>query len=174
LDGTTNYSHGFPVCAVSIGLVYKKDFILGVVLDAFRDEMFTAEKGKGAQLNGENIHVSKNNKWNNVLASTGFGYDRNILMQKNLEKINSFMSKPLLGLRRTGSAAIDLCYVACGRFDLFWEYLLSPWDIAAGAIIVNEAGGKVSNFFGKPLGLSKSSVLASNGLLHKKAQKILK
>jgi myo-inositol-1(or 4)-monophosphatase len=173
LDGTTNYSHGLPVCAVSIALAYKNNVILGVVFDAFRNELFVAEKDKGAKLNGESISVSKNIEWDCVLASTGFGYTRDIVMRKNLKMIDEFMSKPLLGLRRTGSAAIDLCYVACGRFDLFWEHLLNPWDMAAGSLIISEAGGQISDFSGKLLSLKKSSVLASNGLLHKKAQKIL-
>ena len=168
LDGTTNFAHGYPVFAVSMGLEYRSGDeearIAGVVYDPTRDELFTAEKGKGAQLNGKPIHVSKAAQLKECLLATGFP------SRKRHKNPNIFFYHQITlkthGVRRPGSAALDLCNVACGRFDGFWEFNLSPWDTAAGVLIVEEAGGRVSRFDGSPFELDSSETLASNGLVH--------
>lgn len=168
LDGTTNFAHGFPVFAVSMGLEHRSDDegvrMAGVVYDPTRDELFTAEKGKGAQLNGKPIHVSKVMQLKECLLATGFP------SHKRHKNPNIFFYHEITlkthGVRRAGSAALDLCDVACGRFDGFWEFNLNPWDTAAGVLIVEEAGGKVSRFDGSPFELNSRETLASNGLVH--------
>ena len=171
LDGTTNFAHGFPVFAVSMALEHRPagdpasaQRIAGVVYDPTRDEMFTAELGKGAQLNGKAIHVSKVSQLKECLVATGFP------SHKRHKNPNIFFYHQITlrthGVRRPGSAALDLCNVASGRFDGFWEFNLNPWDTAAGALIVEEAGGKVSRFDGSPFQLDSRETLASNGLLH--------
>ena len=169
LDGTTNFAHGFPVFCVSMALEHRPDGseahrIAGVVYDPTRDELFTAEQGKGAQLNGEPIHVSKVSQLKESLLATGFP------SHKRHKNPNIFFYHQITlhthGVRRPGSAALDLCNVACGRFDGFWEFNLNPWDTAAGALIVEEAGGKVSRFDGSPFQIDSRETLASNGLVH--------
>jgi myo-inositol-1(or 4)-monophosphatase len=164
LDGTTNFAHGFPVFAVSMALEYKGVRIAGVVYDPTRNELFAAEQGGGATLNDEKIHVSQTAALKESLLATGFPSHKR---HKN-PNIHFYHQITLRthGVRRAGSAALDLCNVASGRFDGFWEFNLNPWDTAAGALFVEEAGGKVSRFDGSPFELDSRETLASNGLLH--------
>jgi len=141
LDGTNNFSHYLPIFCVSIALAYKGEIILGVIYDVTRDELFYAEKGKGAFLNGKKISVTKEQGLLGSLLVTGFYYDRSKRILVTLQNIERFFKQNILGIRRLGSAALDLCYVACGRMDGFWEFYLNPWDFAAGSLIVEEAGG---------------------------------
>jgi myo-inositol-1(or 4)-monophosphatase len=168
LDGTTNFAHGYPVFCVSMGLEHRGGDegrrIAGVVYDPTRDELFTAEQGKGAHLNGVPIHVSKATQLKECLVATGFPSHKR---HKN-PNIHFYHQITLRthGVRRAGSAALDLCNVASGRFDGFWEFNLNPWDTAAGVLIVEEAGGKVSRFDGSRFELDSRETLASNGLVH--------
>ena len=164
LDGTTNYAHGYPCFCVSIGLEHKGRMEIGVVYDPMRDEMFTAERGQGAALNGLRIHVSRTPSLASALVCTGFPYDVRQRSQFARHFSNFIMSAQ--GVRRDGAAALDLVYVAAGRFDGFWEEGLKPWDVAAGALIIEEAGGRISNYFGEPLNIYSPPVVASNGLVH--------
>ena len=164
LDGTTNFAHGFPVFCVSLAVEYRGRRVAGVIYDPTRYEMFTAELGKGALLNGQPIHVSATSRLAECLVGTGFP------SQKRHKSPNIYFYHQLTlrthGVRRAGSAALDLCNVACGRFDGFWEFNLNPWDTAAGVLIVEEAGGRVTNFSGGPFRLDSRETLASNGLVH--------
>jgi len=164
LDGTTNFAHRYPVFCVSLALEYKRQRIAGVVYDPTRDEMFAAEKGSGSRLNGSPIQVSKTALLAESLVATGFPSHKR---HKN-PNINFYHQITLRshGVRRAGSAALDLCYVGCGRFDGFWEFNLSPWDTAAGVTIVEEAGGRVTNYSGAPFAIDSREVLATNNLLH--------
>jgi myo-inositol-1(or 4)-monophosphatase len=169
LDGTTNFAHGYPVFCVSMaverrGLENRPQLIAGVVYDPTRDELFSAEQGRGAQLNGATIHVSQAAHLKECLLATGFPSHKR---HKN-PNIHFYHQITLRthGVRRAGSAALDLCNVASGRFDGFWEFNLNPWDTAAGALIVEEAGGKVTRFDGSPFELDSRETLASNGLVH--------
>jgi len=173
LDGTTNYAHGFPVFSVSIALGKEGKVILGVVYDPMRDELFVAKKGKGARLNGRRIHVSPTPKLSGCLLATGFPYDIRESAADNFDHFRNFALRAH-AVRRAGSAALDLCYVAAGRFDGFWEMKLGPWDMAAGSLIVREAGGKVTDFLGNPVDLDGKHVLASNGKIHREMMKVLK
>lgn len=165
LDGTTNFAHGYPVYCVSIGLEYEGRCVLGVVFDPSRNELFTAIEHQGAQLNGRSLHVSKALTLDSSLLVTGFAYDIRETPRNNLDHFVKFALKAQ-GLRRTGSAALDLCYVAAGRFDGFWEVRLNPWDMAAGAVIVREAGGRLTDFNGKDLSIYGQELVASNGQIH--------
>ena len=165
LDGTTNYAHGYPIFCVSIALECKGEPVLGVVYDPMRDELFTAERGAGATLNNRPIRVSKIDDLMQGILSTGFPYDITTSKLTNLGHWANFAMNAQ-ALRRDGSAALDLCYVACGRFDGFWELNLSPWDTAAGMLIVTEAGGRVTDFSGGPFSNYKPEAVASNGLIH--------
>jgi myo-inositol-1(or 4)-monophosphatase len=164
LDGTTNFAHGFPVFCVSLGLEHKGTMVAGVVYDPTRNELFSAEQGSGAYLNQERIHVSKIANLAECLVGTGFP------SRKRHKNPNIFFYHQLTlrshGVRRAGSAALDLCNVASGRLDGFWEFNLNPWDTAAGALIVQEAGGKVTDFAGRPFELTGRETLASNGFVH--------
>ena len=174
LDGTTNFAHGYPVFCVSLALErqavearlagQRGQRIAGVVYDPTRDELFTAEQGKGAHLNGQPIHVSRAAQLKECLVATGFPSHKR---HKN-PNIHFYHQITLRthGVRRAGSAALDLCNVASGRFDGFWEFNLNPWDTAAGVLIVEEAGGKVSRFDGSPFEIDSRETLASNGLVH--------
>ena len=164
LDGTTNFAHGFPVFCVSIGLEADGHMILGVVYDPLRRELFEAEAGQGAILNGERIHVSKVADLHKALLVTGFPYDH-AGRKENLPYFSRFALESQ-GVRRTGSAALDLCYVAAGRIDGFWELDLRPWDVAAGSLMVVEAGGKITDFIGHPFSVHGSQTLATNSLIH--------
>lgn len=172
LDGTTNYAHGYPIFCVSIALEYKGEVVLGVVYDPMRDEMFTAEQGGGATLNNRPIRVSKTAELMQGLLSTGFPYDIKTSKLTNLDHWANFAMNAQ-ALRRDGAAALDLCYVACARFDGFWELNLSPWDTAAGALIVAEAGGRVTNFAGGAFSNYRREILASNGLVHDRMIEVL-
>lgn len=164
LDGTTNFAHGFPAFCVSIGLEVEGRMILGIVYDPLRNELFEAEAGTGAFLNGERIRVSQVASLNKALLVTGFPYDHDGRRQ-NLPYFERFALESQ-GVRRTGSAALDQCYVAAGRIDGFWELKLFPWDVAAGSLIVTEAGGSMTDFLGHPFSVHGSQTLASNGLIH--------
>jgi myo-inositol-1(or 4)-monophosphatase len=164
LDGTTNFAHGFPVFCISMGLEYKGQVVAGVVYDPTRGEMFSAEKGSGAYLNQRRIHVSKTSRLPESLVATGFP------SHKRHKNPNIYFYHQITlrthGVRRAGSAALDLVSVASGRFDGFWEFNLNPWDLAAGVLLVQEAGGQVTGFFGQPFRLEDRDVVASNGLIH--------
>ncbi len=173
LDGTTNFAHTFPVACVSIAVEKDGEVILGGVFDPFRNESFFAEKNCGAYLNGKRIRASKVSTLKESLLCTGFPYDRRMYAGPYLKIFGGFMVR-CHGIRRTGSAAIDICYVACGRFDGFWELKLNPWDTAAASLICREAGGELSNFRGKPYSIYDQEALASNGLIHQEMLKVLK
>jgi myo-inositol-1(or 4)-monophosphatase len=164
LDGTTNFAHGYPVFCVSLAVEYRGNRIAGVVYDPTRDEMFAAESGGGARLNDRAIHVSTIANLGECLIATGFP------SQKRHKNPNIYFYHQLTlrthGVRRAGSAALDLCNVASGRFDGFWEFNLNPWDTAAGVLIVEEAGGKVTDFSGGEFQIASRETLASNGLVH--------
>ena len=164
LDGTTNFAHGFPVFCVSMGLEHKGQRVAGVIYDPTRNELFAAARGTGAFLNGERIEVSTTAKLSESLVATGFP------SHKRHQNPNIFFYHQITlrthGVRRAGSAALDLCCVACGRFEAFWEFKLNPWDTAAGVLIVEEAGGKVTTFDGSPFQLDSRETVASNGLVH--------
>jgi len=166
LDGTTNFAHGFPQFCVSIAYERRGRVELAVVFDALKRELFVAARGRGARLNGRPIHVSATPSLDRALLATGFPYDRRERRNFYFTFWEAFMMRTQ-GVRRTGSAALDLCYVACGRVDAFWEFGLRPWDVAAGALVVGEAGGRVSNLDGSPLDLEARKILASNGKLHR-------
>ncbi len=172
LDGTTNFAHTFPVSCVSIAVEKEGEVILGGVFDPFRNELFFGEKNGGAFLNGKKIRVSRTPCLKESLLCTGFPYDRRIHAETYLRLFGAFMIGTH-GIRRTGSAAIDICYVACGRFDGFWELKLNAWDTAAASLICQEAGGKVSNFKGRGYSIYEPEALASNGLIHPEMVKIL-
>jgi myo-inositol-1(or 4)-monophosphatase len=171
LDGTTNFAHGFPAFCVSIGLEMEGRVVLGVVYDPLRQELFEAEAGQGALLNGERIRVSQAATLEQALLVTGFAYDQEG-RRSNLEHFSRFALRAQ-GIRRTGSAAMDLCYVASGRIDGFWELKLFPWDVAAGSLIVTEAGGLVTDFAGTPFSIYSDKILASNGLVHQAMIEVL-
>ncbi len=164
LDGTTNYAHGYPHFAVSIGLERQGEMVVGVVFDPILDEMFVAEVGGGAYLNGRPLGVSKTDRLIEGLLCTGFPYDRSFF-GTSLRRWDRFV-RAAQGVRRDGSAALDICYVAAGRFDGFWEDHLFPWDLAAGMLIVQEAGGAVTDFQGGPPSIYRGELVASNGLIH--------
>ena len=165
LDGTTNFAHGYPVFCISIALARKDERLeAGVLYDPTRDEMFAAERGQGATLNGKPIHVSRTKTLAESLLGTGFPSHKR---HKN-PNVHFYQQITLRshGVRRAGSAALDLANVACGRYDGFWEFNLNPWDTAAGALLVQEAGGRVTRFDGSPFRLDSREVLASDGLIH--------
>ena len=166
LDGTVNYAHGIPIFSVSIAYSKNGQVRLGVVFDPMRDECFSAERGKGAWLNGQSIHIAQAEELANSLLVTGFPYDTWSAKENNLDHYARFSVRSQ-GVRRLGSAALDLCYVAAGRFDGFWELRLSPWDVAAGGLIAEEAGALVTNIKGEKNYLTAvPSILAANATLH--------
>jgi myo-inositol-1(or 4)-monophosphatase len=173
LDGTTNFAHGFPQFCVSMGLEQRRSglkddedglLVAAVIYDPMRDELFTAEFEAGAHLNGSRLHVSKTAHLAESLVATGFP-SRKRHQNPNIHFYHEFTLRSH-GVRRAGSAALDMAYVAAGRLEAFWEFNLNPWDTAAGILLVREAGGRVSDFSGKPVKLSSEEVLASNGLIH--------
>ncbi len=166
LDGTNNYSNKIPQFSISISFAQKGDIKIGVIYDPCRKELFSAIKGEGAYLNGKKIEVSRKKMLNEAIIGTGFYYDRGEIMKKTLDSIYCLFNSKIRGIRRMGSAALDLAWIACGRFDSFFEYMLSPWDIAAGILIVNEAGGACSDRLGKPMTLMGNGIISSNGILH--------
>ena len=165
LDGTTNYIHGFPFSAVSIALQYKRKIIAGVIFDPFRNELFTALKGDGAFLDGKKITVSTVSNLANALIATGFPFKRKDLIEHYLTLFRNIFLE-VSDIRRAGSAALDLAYVACGRCDGFFEIGLGPWDCAAGSLIIKEAGGVITNFGGGDDFLSIGNIVAGNTLIH--------
>ncbi len=173
LDGTNNFSFGIPIFCVSIALAKNNQIVLGVIYDPMREELFFAEKGKGAYLNGKPIRVADAASLDKSLLITGFYYDRGQNMLNNLEAIKVFFQEKIIGLRRLGAAALDLCYIACGRATGFWEFNLSPWDFAAGKLLIEEAGGKISGRKGEELGLENSYVIASNGKIHQEIIRVV-
>jgi myo-inositol-1(or 4)-monophosphatase len=173
LDGTTNFAHGYPVFSVSIGLEMAGELEWGIVYDPTRDELFNARRGGGSFCNGIALRVSRTESLLLSLLATGFPYDIQNSQQNNLNNFCAFAVRTQ-GIRRAGSAALDLCYVAAGRFDGFWELKLNPWDCAAGFVIVREAGGMVTNFRGQPASISGREVVASNGLIHQEMLDVLK
>jgi myo-inositol-1(or 4)-monophosphatase len=177
LDGTTNYAHGLPIYCVSIALEENGKIILGVVHNPNLDELFVAEKGKGAFLSWgrtkKRISVSQTTQLSKSLLATGFPYDIRTSKIDNLDHFANFYKKAQ-AVRRGGSAALDLCYLAMGRFDGFWELKLSPWDMAAGKLIIEEAGGKITDFLGGPFNIYLKEILASNGKIHQQMIEVLK
>lgn len=172
LDGTTNFAHGYPCFCVTIALEHNGEIVIGVTFDPTRNELFAAEKGNGATLNGRHIHVSDTEKLSEALIVTGFPYDF-----KQRENFARHLTDFLLysrGVRRDGSAAIDMAYVACGRFDGFWEEGLNPWDVAAGVLLIEEAGGLVSYYDDSPFSIYKPPICADNGLIHGEMLNVLK
>ena len=186
IDGTTNFAHGFPFYSVSIALEYNSEIILGVVYDPVRREIFTAEKGRGSFLNNKSISVSDTASLKESMVATGFSYDFKRARDSNLTADRQVLTAGKAGIenfvkflmnsqavRRAGSAAIDLCYVACGRFDGFWECDLHPWDTAAGWLIVKEAKGRVTKFNGDKYSCFDKEILASNGKIHNEMMELL-
>ena len=165
LDGTTNFAHAYPQFAVSLALAEGAELLFGIVHDPLRDETFVAERGRGATLNGVPIQCSSTDDLEHALLATGFPYDRRQHLEFYLSFVGDFIRRSQ-GIRRNGSAALDLCYVACGRLDGFWEWKLHPWDTAAGALIVQESRGTVSDFAGDRFDLFGQQTLASNGRVH--------
>jgi myo-inositol-1(or 4)-monophosphatase len=173
LDGTTNYAHGYPMFSISIAVELEGEIRYGVIYDPVRKERFTAEKGKGACLNGNPLRVSSTSALNNSLLCTGFPYDIRQDPESNLRHFRGFMMKAQ-AIRRDGTAALDLCYTAAGRFDGFWEQKLRPWDVAAGSLLVAEAGGIVSDYRGKPSSIYAPEIVASNGIIHEQMIEVLR
>ena len=173
LDGTINYTHGFPVFCVTVALQYKNDLVLGVTYDPIRDETFTAMKNLGAFLNGNPLKVSKAGRLVESLIATGFPYQRATSADNNLAEFNRVLPK-VQGVRRGGSAALDLAYVAAGRLDGYWESHLSSWDWAAGFLMVQEAGGKVSDRNDKPWTFESKGMVATNGSIHDELLRVLR
>jgi myo-inositol-1(or 4)-monophosphatase len=165
IDGTTNYAHGLPIFCASLALEIDGEPVVGAVYDPNRRELFTAERGHGAWLNGAPLRVSASSALIDSLLVTGFHYNIHKDSSELVELFGEFISRAR-AVRRLGSAALDLCYVAAGRLDAFWEHKLQPWDVAAGALIVQEAGGRVTTIDGAPFGSRTGSVLASNGRIH--------
>ena len=172
LDGTTNFAHNFPHFAVSIGLVKNGKIILGVVFDPNKNELFWAAEGNGAFLNSNEIKVSTISKLSESLVATGFAPAKKEALEENLEYFKQFMFKTQ-AVRRPGAASLDICYVACGRLDGFWEMKLSPWDVAAGTCIAREAGGLVTNFYSDDFDIYTRNIIASNGILHPQMKNII-
>ena len=172
LDGTVNYAHGFPVYCVSVAVEHEGRPVAGAVYDPERDEMFGAAVGLGAKLNGRRIHVTEVQRLDRAMLATGFSYSVATARRNNLGYF-ARMVKTAQAVRRPGSAAIDLCWLACGRVDGFWELHLHPWDTAAAALLVTEAGGLVTRFDGSPYSIFDDEILASNGRIHKQMQAVL-
>jgi myo-inositol-1(or 4)-monophosphatase len=172
LDGTTNYAHGYPCFCVSIALEHAGSLELGVIYDPLREELFAARRGEGATLNGRSIRVSEVSEINRAMLCTGFPYD---VRERNdfARHFANFIMRAQ-AVRRDGSAALDLAYVACGRFDGFWEEGLRPWDVAAGVLLVEEAGGRTSHYDGAPFDIYTPPIIATNGLIHEEMMKVLR
>lgn len=173
LDGTLNFTHGFPIFSVSLALEVKGEIVLGVVYDPNGDELYSAEKGRGALLNNKPIHVSSTRKLIESMLVTGFPYSIKSNPDNAVQHFNNFLMEAQ-AIRRLGSAALDLCYVAAGRFDGFWEVALHPWDMAGGVLILEEAGGKYTDFRGFPTTIYNRQLLVSNGVIHDQMVGVLK
>ena len=172
LDGTVNFAHGLPLFSVSIGLMKNDEIIAGAVYDVMMDQMYTAEKGSGAFQNGKRIRVSDNNDLQKSMLVTGFPYDIKENPKNAIEKFNVFLVEAR-AVRRLGSAAIDCCYVASGVFDGFWEVSLNLWDMCAGQLLIEEAGGKVTNMSGGKVDYNSVELLATNGKVHEAMERVL-
>jgi len=172
LDGTTNYAHGYPCFCVSIAVEHAGTLEIGVVYDPMRDEMFAAERGQGATLNERRIRVSSVEQLNSAMMCTGFPYD--VRTRPDFARDFTNFTLHAQAVRRDGSAALDLAYIACGRFDGFWEDGLNPWDVAAGAILISEAGGRITNYENEPLDIYTKKVVASNGRVHDATLRLLR
>ena len=166
LDGTVNFAHQIPIFSISIALAVGDTIILGIILDPINDELYSAVSGQGAQLNGQPIQVSATRTIAKSLLVTGFPYNVQEIFEPVMVRYGRCL-KASQGIRRLGSAALDLCYVACGRFEGFWEQNLKPWDSAAGSLMVVEAGGKVTTFSDQPYTVEHAEILATNGRIHK-------
>ena len=173
LDGTVNFAHQVPIFCISIALEFQDDIVLGIVLNPLNGELFSAIKGQGAQLNGQPIQVSAISTITDSLLVTGFAYNVNEIFEPVITRYGNCL-KAAQGLRRLGSAALDLCYVACGRFEGYWEQNLKPWDTAAGALIATEAGGQVTTFSNQPYTADHLEILATNGKIHGEMLELLK
>lgn len=173
LDGTTNYAHGYPCFCVSIAVEKESEIVLGAIYNPILDEMFAASKGGGATLNGMKLNISRTERLTDSLLATGFPYDIRRSRVNNLDHFANFALRAQ-AIRRAGSAALDLCYVAAGRFDGFWEMKLAPWDVAAGSLMVREAGGLVTDFTGGPFRIDGGEILASNGRIHNQMMEALR
>ena len=173
LDGTVNFAHQVPIFCISIALAYQDDMVLGIILDPLKQELFSAIKGQGARLNGKPIHVSEVETITDSLLVTGFAYNVAEIFEPVITRYGNCL-KVAQGMRRLGSAALDLCYVACGRFEGFWEQNLKPWDTAAGALIALEAGGMVTTFANQPYNIDEVEILATNGHIHGEMLDLLK
>ena len=172
LDGTTNYAFGVPWFCVSIGVYHHKKALAGMIYHPVLQEYFYAEQGEGATLNGEPMRVSTRDLLSDALLGTGFYYSRGPTLTQEVDLFEK-MNQVALGVRRSGSAALDLAYVACGRFDAFWERGLSSWDVAAGMLLITEAGGRVSDYRGAATDVFGKEVLATNALLHQECLRLL-
>lgn len=172
LDGTNNFAHGFPQYCVSLGLLHEGAPYLGVIYDPIRDELFAGMRGEGATCNGQLIHVSSAARLNDSLLSTGFPYDFATNPQNNAAEF-ARVHRHVQGIRRAGSAALDLAYVACGRLEAHWEFWLKPWDSAAGALLILEAGGRITEVDGRPWTPWSTSMIASNGHMHDELMDLL-
>ena len=172
LDGTTNFVHGLPIYSISVALLHRKELMVGVVHEANRDESFRAVRGGGAFCNDRPIHVSDVPKLNNALVATGFPYTNFVQLPNYLQVLGTFMTRTH-GLRRLGSAAVDLAYVAAGRFEGYFEFNLNSYDVAAGLLLVREAGGRTTQFLEEGDPLFGREVVASNGLVHAEMQTII-
>jgi len=173
LDGTNNFAHGFPHLGISLALLVESQPVVGVIHDPLRGETFAATVGGGTTLDGRPVHVSSVERLESAFLATGFPYDRRTAPDNNVERLDHFLRRSL-GVRRAGAAVLDLAYVACGRLDGFWEIRLKPWDVAAGMLLVREAGGKVTDFEGGPDCLSGEFIVASNGYIHDEVLRVIR
>lgn len=173
LDGTTNYAHGYPFFCTSIAYEVKGEVVVGVIYNPIFNELFFSQKGHGAYFNGEKIRVSSINDMKQALLSTGFPYDLPTSKKNNINHFVNFLYHAQ-AVRRDGSAAMNLAYIACGRFDGHWEMKLNPWDMAAGVLLVREAGGTITDFKGEGFSIYGDELVASNGLLHDQLIEVLK
>jgi len=174
LDGTNNYSRKIPQFCISIAYAESGQILAGVVFDPMRSELYHAIRHQGAFMNDQSIRVSETRELNQGIVGTGFYYDRDVMMAKTLNGMHDLFRSGICGIRRMGSAALDLCWVACGRYDAFFEYELSPWDFAAGGLIVHEAGGRISDRFGCPFSLKSQGIVAGNPSLHDQVLEIVR
>jgi len=174
IDGTSNFLHGIPHFAISIGLEHKNEIICGIVYDPIKDEMFTAEKGNGAYLNNQRIRVSARSELKNCMIFTGGPKHDALDKEKSMEEYNNFSSKILAPIRKLGSASLDIAYVASGRCDGFWQRNLNYWDFAAGIILVKEAGGFITDFNGENKYIDNKTILVTNGKINSQMMQVLK
>lgn len=173
LDGTVNFAHQVPIFCISIALAFQDDIVLGIVLNPLSGDFFSAIKGQGSQLNGQPIQVSPISTITDSLLVTGFAYNVNEIFEPVITRYGNCL-RAAQGMRRLGSAALDLCFVACGRFEGFWEQNLKPWDTAAGSLIASEAGGQVTTFSNQPFTIDQMEILATNGKIHGEMLGLLK